>query len=148
MSKSEDALEALKALLKPLEATFAGLSVVRNPENELPTDESERAKLAVRDGTTGEPEVSLSPMSYEYEHQAALALSVVKLARGDADALFASIVDAVCDLIDTDPTLGGTVDYAAIGGLDTDEVDENVMAGFKAAIVPITLYYTTDRALG
>lgn len=148
MGKGETALEALKTLLSPMVSEFDGLSVVRNPENELPTDATERSKIAVRDGTTGDPEISLSPMSYEYEHEAAIALSVVKTGSGDADAIFATLVARIVELIDADQTLGGAVDWAQLGALNTDEVDENVMAGFKAAIIPVTLFYTTDRALG
>lgn len=148
MSKSEDALNALATLLAPLMETSEGLFVVRNPDNELPTDEVERSKLVVRDGTTGEPEISLSPMSFAYEHQAALALSVAKIGSGDADSIFKDIVAGIADAIEANPTLGGKVDWVELGALDTDEIDENVMAGFKAAVIPITLYYTTDRALG
>lgn len=146
--KSEAALNALTAVLSPIADDFEGLEVVRNPEEELPVDEGHRAKIAVRDGTTGEPEISLSPVSYAYEHDAAIAVSLVKIGAGDADAEFTKIVKAISDRIDADQTLGGAVDWAELGALDTDEVDEAVMAGFKAAVIPITLYYTTDRALG
>jgi nucleoid-associated protein YgaU len=147
-TRSETALEALKALLMPLEASVSGLEVVRNPESELPVDGEARHKIAIRDGTTGEPEVSLSPVSYAYEHEAAIAVSTAKIGRADADAAFSALVAAIVDRIDGDQTLGGTVDWIMVGGLNTDEVDENVLAGFKAAIIPVTLYYTTDKALG
>ena len=148
MRKGEAALAALKAALDPVADDIAAGRVVRNPESELPVDETERWVLAIRDGGTGEPEVSLSPPTYEYEHEAALALTVVKIGADDADALFSAIVEKIAELIDADPTLGGAVDWSRLGTLDTDEVDQEVLAGFKAAILPVTLTYTTTSPLG
>lgn len=148
MRKGEAALEALKAALDPLADGIAGGRVVRNPESELPASDSERWVLSIRDGTTGEPEVSLSPPAYEYEHEAALALTLVKIGADDADALFSALVESIAGLIDADPTLGGAVDWARLGTLDTDEVDQELLGGFKAAILPLTLTYTTTSPLG
>lgn len=148
MRKGEAALEALKVLLAPVADDISGGSVVRNPESELPADETERWVLSIRDGDTGEPEVSLSPPAYEYEHEAALALTVVKIGAADADTLFSSIVEKIGELLDADPTIGGAVDWAQLGTLNTDEVDQEVMAGFKAAIIPVRLLYTTTSPQG
>lgn len=148
MRKGEAALEGLKAALAPAADDIAAGRVVRNPESELPANETERWVLAIRDGVTGEPEVSLSPPAYEYEHEAALVLSVVKIGADDADALFSSLVERIAGLIDADPTLGGAVDWARLGTLDTDEVDQEVLAGFKAAILPVRLLYTTTTPQG
>lgn len=148
MRKGEAALEALKTQLLPVAVAISGGAVVRNPESELPANEDERWVLAIRDGDTGEPEVSLAPPAYEYEHEAALALTVVKVGAGDADALFSSIVEKVAELIDADPTIGGAVDWAQLGTLNTDEVDQEVLAGFKAAIIPVRLLYTTTSPQG
>jgi len=148
MRKGEAALEALKAILAPIDAEIPHGAVVRNPESELPANEDERWVLAIRDGDTGEPEEALSPPSYEYQHEAAIAITVVKLGADDADALFSSIVEKVSELIAADPTLGGAVDWASLGALNTDEVEQEVLAGFKAAILPVTLLYTTTSRLG
>lgn len=146
--KGEEALQALLAAVAPIGDEIEGGEICRNPETELPVDEDQRWKLVVRDGTTGDPEVSLSPPSYHYSHEAALAITVVKTGAGDADALFSEIVGAIVDALDDDQTLGGKVDWAEPGELNTDEADQDVLAGFKAAILPVTLYYTTSKPLG
>jgi len=148
MRKGEAALNALLAALAPITGEIAGGEICRNPETELPVSESERWNLVTRDGDPGEPEVSLSPPTYEYQHEAALALTVVKAGKQDADTLFSCVVEKISTRIAAAPTLGGKVDYVQLGGLNTDEVDQEVLAGFKAAILPVTLYYTTTSPLG
>lgn len=148
MRKGEAALNALLAALAPIAAEIDGGEICRNPETELPVSESERWKLVIRDGDTGEPEASLSPPTYEYQHEAALALTVVKAGKQDADTLFSCVVEKISTRIAAAPTLGGKVDYVQLGGLNTDEVDQDVLNGFKAAILPVTLYYTTTSPLG
>ena len=157
MTKKEAALQALSALLAriadDLTATLGGVAFARNPAEDMEFAPGDVAKIVLRDGATGEPEVSLSPPLYEYEHVAQLALAVIKEG-ANVDATFDAIVDAVASALDPyavpagDPTLGGAVDHAELGGLNTDEIDETLQRDFKAALIPVTLIYTTTRPLG
>lgn len=157
MTKKEDALEALSTLLArlagDLTATLGGVAFARNPAEDLEFAHGDVAKIVLRDGATGEPEVSLSPPVYEYEHVAQLAIAVIKEG-ANVDATFDAIIEAVAAALDPhavpagDPTLAGVVDHAELGGLNTDEIDEALQRDFKAALIPVTLIYTTTRPLG
>ncbi|MFV0318380.1 MAG: acyl-CoA transferase, partial [Microthrixaceae bacterium] len=90
-------LTALQARLSTLPATTLRSEVL--PER-IPPD----GLLILRDGEPGEPEVTLSPVAYHYQHRAEIE-AVVQGADRDAafDALCASIGAAIA----TDRTLGG-----------------------------------------
>ncbi len=154
MTKKEDALNALAAVLEGIAEQLApGITVERNPADEIRFGLADRAKIVLRDGSTGDPTVSLSPPNYEYDHVAQIVVSVVKNGR-NVDAYFDQIVGAIAARLDPegdppgDVTLGGVVDNAVLGGLDTDEIDASMEADFKAAVIPVTLTYTTTSPLG
>ena len=65
--------------------------------------------LILRDGEPGEPEVTLSPLRYHYQHRAEIEAVVQGAARDtDFDTLTASIGAALA----ADRTLGGLCDWA------------------------------------
>ena len=64
-SKREQALAGLFLCLKD---NVTGLSVLRNEP--LPTKVPADGLLILRDGDPGEPEVTLSPTRYHYQHRA------------------------------------------------------------------------------
>ncbi|MBX3488869.1 hypothetical protein [Parvibaculum sp.] len=159
LSKKETALRALLAALETLPALFEdddwSLAVARNATALLDFREGgAEAHLVLRDGDTGEPvESELSPVLHHYEHVAKLVLQVAKH-RADADAIFDRVQLAVAHLFDAeadsagDPTIGGAVDYAELGGLNTEEIDEAFEIDWKAAILPLTLFYSSPVRLG
>jgi len=159
LTKKETALRALLAALETLPALFEeadwSLGVSRNATalTDFREEGGHAAHLVLRDGDTGEPaEIELSPPLYHYEHTAKLVLQVTK-ARPDADAIFDRVQLALADLFDDegpigDTTLGGTVDYVELGGLNTEEVDEAFEVDWKATILPLTIFYSSPKRLG
>ncbi len=98
----ETIFAALLARLQPLAAL--GLRDEVLPER-IPT----AGLIILRDGQPGEPEVTLSPLRYHYQHRAELEV-VVQAAEWQGyafDALIASIGIA----LETDRTLGGLCDW-------------------------------------
>lgn len=61
--------------------------------------------IILRDGQPGEPEVTLSPLRYHYQHRAELEV-VVQAAPGRASALDI-LIAAIGTALETDRTLGG-----------------------------------------
>jgi hypothetical protein len=157
MTKGNDALAALATLLGGVAEGRTACAFARNPAEEvtlsLVAAQGPRSIIVLRDGDTGEPDVTLSPPTYEYEHTASIELAVLK-GKDDTEAVFADIVAGIAALFDpqaedaADPTLGGVVDWCELGGLSTDEVDAALQRDFKAAIIPVTLTYTTTSPLG
>lgn len=158
MTKKEEALRALGALLagvaEALSMSLGPVAFARNPDEEVRFEPNDVGKIVLRDGTTGEPDVSLSPPAYEYEHTARIVIAVAKRGPVNADEAFDRIVDAIGASLDpeADPpgdlTLGGVVDLAELGSLDTDEIDDALERDFKAAVIPARLTYVTTRPLG
>ena len=102
MSKREDILTALFAAL----AGVGGATVTRNLA--LPTRIPAAGLVILRDGTPGEPEVSLSPLTYHYEHAA--VVEVIVQGQATQDASFDAICVAIGARLAANRTLGGLCD--------------------------------------
>src|SRR5687767_2748838 len=111
--KHEAALQALFTRLQTLTATIPGIEVERNET--FPDRVNAAGEIILRDGSPGEPEILLSPRTYDYEHVAVVEV----LAQGDdqaaRDLQVATIMQAIGAAIDSDPTLGGVVDHCEAG---------------------------------
>lgn len=133
----ETILTILHARLSPLPATALRGEVL--PER-VPPD----GLLILRDGEPGEPEVTLSPMRYHYQHRAEIE-AVVQGADRDAafDALCASIGTAIA----ADRTLGGLCDWVEAEAPRPVDLPVEGAASLKAAVIPVILHYTTTDPL-
>jgi hypothetical protein len=65
--------------------------------------------VILRDGQPGEPEVTLSPLRYNYQHRAELEV-VVQAGTGRASA-FDTLIAAIGTALEADRTLGGLCDW-------------------------------------
>ncbi|MDF1621793.1 acyl-CoA transferase [Pseudothioclava nitratireducens] len=137
MSARETILTALHARLSILPATALRGDVL--PER-VPTD----GLLILRDGEPGEPEVTLSPLRYHYQHRAEIE-TVVQGANRDAafDTLCACIGAAVA----ADRTLGGLCDWVEAEAPQPVDLPVEGAAGLKAAVIPVILSYSTADPL-
>ncbi|MBC9248611.1 acyl-CoA transferase [Paracoccus sp. 11-3] len=133
----ETILATLHARLSALPATALRGDVL--PER-VPPD----GILILRDGAPGEPEVTLSPVAYHYQHRAEIE-AVVQGADRDAgfDALCASIGTAIA----ADRTLGGLCDWAEAEAPRPVDLPVEGAASLKAAVIPVILHYTTADPL-
>ena len=133
----ETILTALHARLSALPATSLRGEVL--PER-VPSD----GLLILRDGEPGEPEVTLSPLAYHYQHRAEIE-AVVQGATRDAtfDTLTASIGAAVA----ADRTLGGLCDWVEAEAPRPVDLAVEGAASLKAATIAVVLHYTTDDPL-
>ena len=98
----ETVLAALHARLQHLAALVLRDAVL--PERIPPS-----GLIILRDGQPGEPEVTLSPLRYHYQHRAELEV-VVQAGTGRA-AAFDSLIASVGAALETDSTLGGLCDW-------------------------------------
>jgi hypothetical protein len=133
----ETILVALHARLSTLSATALRGDVLpeRVPANGL---------LILRDGEPGEPEVTLSPLAYHYQHRAEIEAVVQGMDRDTAfDALTASIGTALA----ADRTLAGLCDWVEAEAPRPVDLPIDGAAALKAAVIPIVLHYTTSDPL-
>jgi hypothetical protein len=98
----ETILTALHARLQPLAALVLRDEIL--PERIPPS-----GLIILRDGQPGEPEVTLSPLRYHYQHRAELEV-VVQAGTGRASA-FDSLIAAIGEALEGDRTLGGLCDW-------------------------------------
>ncbi|QJP14678.1 hypothetical protein G3545_14110 [Starkeya sp. ORNL1] len=143
MSKRETALEALKALLV---AACPGADVKRNAD--VPNNVGPGGYLILRDGDPGEPEVTLSPPSYAYEHRAVLEILVEGGSDGTPETLLDTIFGDIDMAIATDPILGGAVDHCEPEAPDVDVLGSDAGSPLRTARLNIVLIYLTSSPLG
>lgn len=139
MSRREDILAALLAQLSGV----GGATVLRNVS--LPTRIPAAGLVILRDGTPGEPEISMSPLTYHYEHEA--IVEVIVQGQATQDALFDSICVAVGQRLAADRTLGGLCDWIEGAAPDPTEIVAEGGEPIKGAAVIVTLTYSTTAPL-
>jgi hypothetical protein len=136
---------ALLALHQRLQLV-SGATVLRNEV--LPTKIPAGGLVILRDGDPGDPEVTLNPVSYLWQHRAELEM-VVEEATGEArDAALDALLVAIGETLSSDPTLGGAAEWSEAGAPRTEDLAIEGAAALKGAVVPMTLIYTSANALG
>jgi len=134
----ETILAALFARLQPL----AALTV---REEVLPERIPAAGLIILRDGQPGEPEVTLSPLRYHYQHRAELEV-VVQAGTGRATA-FDSLIAAIGAALEADRTLGGLCDWAEPEAPASVDLPVEGAAALNAAVITVVLHYTTTGPL-
>ena len=137
-SKRETILSALHARLQTL-ATPALRGDV------LPERIPATGLIILRDGKPGEPEVTLSPLSYFYEHRA--ELEVVIQAGTGRDALFDALTASIGTALASDRTLGGLCDWVEAEAPEPVDLPIEGAAALKAAVIIVVLHYSTADPL-
>jgi hypothetical protein len=134
----ETILTALLARLHPLAALTLRDEVL--PERIPPA-----GLIILRDGQPGEPEVTLSPLRYHYQHRAELEV-VVQAPNGRASA-FDTLITAIGTVLEADRTLGGLCDWIEPEAPASVDLPVEGAVTLKAAVITIVLHYTTTGPL-
>ena len=142
MSQRENAIGALFAVLGQL-----SLDTMVKRNAALPERLAEHAMAILRDGEMGEPEVSLSPLTYHWQHQVAIELFVADPDASARDARMDDLLVELATLIEADRTLGGVIEYAEIGPPKFDELAPDGTSGIKACLLPVVLHYSSPGPL-
>lgn len=133
----ETILTALHARLKSLPATALRGEVL--PERVPP-----EGLVILRDGDPGEPEVTMSPLRYHYQHSA--EIEVVVQGAGH-DAAFDALVASIGAALEADRTLGGLCDWIEPEAPKPVDLPVDGAATVKAASITVVLHYTTASPL-
>jgi hypothetical protein len=137
-STRENVFAALMARLQPLAALTLRDEV-------LPERIPAAGLIILRDGQPGEPEVTLSPLRYHYQHRAELEV-VVQLGNGRATAFDALIV-SIGAALEADRTLAGLCDWVETEAPASVDLPIEGAAGLKAAVITVVLHYTSSSPL-
>jgi hypothetical protein len=136
-SVRETILAALHARLSALPATALRCDV-------LPERAPSAGLLILRDGEPGEPEVTLSPLRYHYQHRAEIETVVQGASR---DATFDTLCASIGTAIASDRTLGGLCDWVEAEAPRPVDLPVEGAASLKAAVIPVILHYSTSDPL-
>ena len=137
-SKRELVLSALLARLQSLAAPVLRGDV-------LPERIPATGLIILRDGRPGDPEATLSPLTYFYEHRA--ELEVVIQAGTGRDALFDALTASIGTVLAADRTLGGLCDWVEAEAPEPVDVPIEGAAALKAAVITVVLHYATPDPL-
>ena len=137
-SKRETILTALLGRLQNLAAPVLRGDVL--PERIPPT-----GLIILRDGKPGDPDVTLSPLTYFYEHRA--ELEVVIQAGTGRDAQFDALTADIGIALAADRTLGGLCDWVEAEAPEPVDLPIDGAAALKAAVITIVLHYATSDPL-
>jgi hypothetical protein len=102
--------------------------------------------MILRDGNPGDPEVTLSPLRYHYQHRA--ELEVIVQASGDRDTRFDQLIARIGAAIAVERTLGGLCDWVEAAAPEPVDLAVDGAASLKAAVVPVILHYSLADPLG
>jgi len=134
----ESVLAALRARLQPLAALTLRDEV-------LPERIPAAGLIILRDGQPGEPEMTLSPLRYHYQHRAELEV-VVQAGTGRAST-FDTLIAAIGTALEADRTLGGLCDWVEPEAPASVDMPIEGAAALKAAVITLNLHYTTTGPL-
>ena len=135
----ETILAALQARLQTLAATVMRDEVL--PERIPPG-----GLIILRDGQPGEPEVTLSPLRYHFQHRA--ELEVIVQGANDRATAFDTLMLAIGTTLAIDSTLGGLCDWVEAEAPGSVDLPVEGAVSLKAAVVTVVLHYTTADPLG
>jgi len=134
----ETILAALLARLSTPPATVLRDEVL--PER-IPT----AGLIILRDGQPGEPEITLSPLRYHYQHRAELEV-VVQAGTGRAST-FDTLIAVIGTALEADRTLGGLCDWVEPEAPASVDLPIEGAATLKAAVITVVLHYTSTGPL-
>lgn len=144
-SKFENMPTTRETVLTALHARLHPLAALTLRDEVLPERIPATGLIILRDGQPGEPEVTLSPLRYHYQHRAELEV-VVQAANGRASA-FDTLIAAIGTALEADRTLGGLCDWVEPEAPASVDLPVEGAAALKAALITINLHYTTTGPL-
>jgi hypothetical protein len=142
---------AISALLDVLQAAVAEMdpapTLLRNET--VPQRLPPGGVLVLQDGETEEATAMLSPLAYAIRHRAELEITVGGTDEAERIEQLDALLSAVAAALVADRTLGGAVEWSEPGPPLIEPVPVDGAAALKAALLPITLWFTApDTPLG
>jgi hypothetical protein len=134
-----------EAVLAALHARLQPVAALTLRDEVLPERIPATGLIILRDGQPGEPEVTLSPLLYHYQHRAELEV-VVQAGTGRAST-FDDLITAIGAALEADRTLGGLCDWVEPEAPASVDLPVEGAAALKAAEITVVLHYTTTGPL-
>jgi len=133
-----------ETILAALHARLSALPATARRGDVLPERVPAAGLLVLRDGEPGEPEVTLSPLRYHFQHRAEIEAVVQGASR---DAAFDTLCASLGAALAADRTLGGLCDWVEAEAPRPVDLAVEGAASLKAAVITVVLYYSTANQL-
>lgn len=142
MTKQMQVLLAIKALVA---AALPGADLRGfDKDADKPTRFGPQGCVIGHPGDQGDPDVDLSPLTYNWSHRIPLEV-IGPNGRGGAD--LDPLLGVLADAIAADPTLGGLCDWFGIAASDFNDRSTEAVASTNWATIPLVAEYSTNNAL-
>ena len=138
-------MSARETILSALHTRLSMLPTGALRGDVLPERVPAQGLLILRDGEPGEPEVTLSPLRYHYQHRA--EIEAVVQGTNDRDAAFDTLCVSIGAVITADRTLDGLCDWVEAEAPQSVDLPVEGAVSLKAAVIPVILSYSTADPL-
>jgi hypothetical protein len=142
ISKREAVISAVRALIA---AALPAAEVKRN------LAKSERIPpgglVVVRDGEPGEPDTTLSPLTYHFEHRIALEVAANDTGGTSRELALDAMLRAIGTAIAANRTLGGLCDWIEAEAPATDDAEALGAVPVRFALLTLVAAYATTDPL-
>ena len=135
-----------ETILATLHARLQSLAATVLRDEVLPERIPLAGLIILRDGQPGEPEVTLSPLRYHFQHRT--ELEVIVQPPGNSAAAFDVLITSIGTALAADRTLGGLCDWIEAEAPASVDLPVEGAVSLKAAVVTVFLHYTTADPLG
>ncbi len=139
-SKRETVLAAVTSMVA---AALPGAEVKRNlaKAERIPPG----GLVVIRDGDPGEPEVSLSPLTYLYSHRIPLEIAAYENATLTREQVLDATLGAIGAAVTANRTLGGLCDWIETQAPVTEDIEASgALPGRFADLAILAVYATND----
>lgn len=143
-STSEQVIEAVKAMV---EAALPDFLVERNAEG--PERIPAGGMVVIRDGMAGDPDITLSPLTYHYAHAVRVEIVVVGTTPEDRSAQLDEALIKVGVAVEADRSLGGLCEWLAPADDRPASADFHIEGGETGRIADLDIVasYSTSNPL-
>lgn len=144
MSKRLNVLNGVKALVE--KALPSARVVGLNGDEASPSNVPAEGMVIVRTGDPGEPQIDLSPLSYNFEHRIPLEISTLASSDISSEQALDKMLVAIGEGVSADRTLGGLCDWLDTTSAATEDIyaDGDTMPPRGAEIMIIASYSTPN----
>ena len=141
MSQREQVLAGLAQRLQ------SGLTATARRNEALPERVPEAGLVILRDGDSGEPDITLNPRTAFYSHRVELELFVAQPTAGGGEDLLDALVADVHAALAPDPSLGGLAENLVVTAPETSVLAVEGAAPILTARLNVIIDYLVSDPL-